>query len=119
MELPPSCTGWRQTNKIREKYSCYFDIFPFFGLACTQNLLWLNCHSRFFDKLSALPCKGEGRSRFGEKAIYTRGWLGMGYGPRFSQIVGTGSPPSLRRTKGTQWVMPFLFSSKVNSATNR
>ena len=56
----------------------------------------------FFDRLSALPCKGEGRSRFGEKAIYTRGWLGMGYGPRISQIVGTGSPPSLRRTKGTQ-----------------
>ena len=23
-------------NKIRGKYSCYFDIFPFFGLACTQ-----------------------------------------------------------------------------------
>ena len=51
MELPPSCTGWRQTNKIREKYSCYFDIFLFSVLLARKNLLWLNCHSRFFDKL--------------------------------------------------------------------
>ena len=71
-------------------------------------------------KTRGRPSLQRGRAlALGGKAIYTRGWLGMGYGPRFSQIVGTGSPPSLRRTKGTQWVMPFLFSSKVNSATNR
>ena len=52
MELPPSGTGWRQTNKIREKIQLLFRYFSFFWSCLhAKNLLWLNCHSRFFYKL--------------------------------------------------------------------
>ena len=52
MELPPSCTGWRQTNKIRKKIQLLFRYFSFFRSCLhAKNLLWLNCHSRFFYKL--------------------------------------------------------------------
>ena len=56
MELPPSCTGWRQPNKIREKIQLLFRYFSFFRSCLhAKNLLWLNCHSRFFYKLSGAP----------------------------------------------------------------
>ena len=59
MELPPSCTGWRQTNKIREKIQLLFRYFSFFRSCLhAKNLLWLNCHSRFFYKLKNAEAMG-------------------------------------------------------------
>ena len=47
----PAPDGGNRT-RLGKKYSCYFDIFPFFRSCLhAKNLLWLNCHSRFFDKL--------------------------------------------------------------------
>ena len=47
----PAPDGGKRT-RLGKKYSCYFDIFPFFRSCLhAKNLLWLNCHSRFFYKL--------------------------------------------------------------------